>query len=356
MQQSIGIRNQLLFWFCAIIVFFLFVWAFKSILLPFILGAAIAYLLNPVVEFLALKGIGRTTAAVVILGSFFLVIGALMGVSIPILSREIVGFINDAPVYMARLWELVQPYQVKVQNILGHQISDQLQTALQDNIGKALKVGQGVAVKIFNGSMVLVDFITILVLTPITAFYMMREWPSITQWVYDLVPRNHVQTVQGLLQAIDGKIAGFVRGQITICMLLGLIYAVALSLAGLNYGFVIGIATGVLSIIPYVGSSLGLVVSLVVAGLQSDWSAVYIGVIAAIFITGQLIEGNVITPKLMGESVGIHALWIIFALMAGGALFGLVGMMLAIPVAAVVGVLVQFAIDRYKQSPYYKAV
>ena len=141
----------------------------------------------------------------------------------------------------------------------------------------------------------------------------------------------------------------------TVCLALGFAYAVCLSIAGLNYGFVIGLSTGILSIIPFVGSTLGLAISLFVAFLQSGGDLTFIGIIAAIFFIGQFIEGNFITPKLMGDSVGLHPLWIIFALMAGGSLMGLVGMFLAVPFAASIGVLVNFAISEYKKSEYYQS-
>jgi predicted PurR-regulated permease PerM len=184
----------------------------------------------------------------------------------------------------------------------------------------------------------------------------MKEWPNILNWAQGIVPRDHLQNVCSLANQIDKKISGFVRGQITICLALGFVYAVALSVAGLKYGFVIGIGTGVLSIIPFVGSTLGLVTSVAVAFLQTGGDLTFVGIIACIFFAGQFIEGNFVTPKLMGDSVGLHPLWIIFALMAGGSLMGLVGMFLAVPVAASIGVLVSFGVSQYKLSPYYQKV
>ena len=151
---------------------------------------------------------------------------------------------------------------------------------------------------------------------------------------------------------IDRKLSGFIRGQLSVAFLLGLIYAIALTVAGLNYGFLIGISAGVLSIIPMVGSFLGLLASIAVAWFQSG-DISYVGIIAAIFMVGQVIEGNILSPKLLGDSVGLHPLWILFALMAGGSLFGILGMLLAVPVAAVVGVLTNFTIQEYKKSDVY---
>jgi predicted PurR-regulated permease PerM len=211
----------------------------------------------------------------------------------------------------------------------------------------------GIMGSVAAGGKFVVGAATTIALTPLVAFFMMVEWPRIVAWVEGLYPRQHAALIGNLLTKIDTKVAGFIRGQITVAFILGLIYALALAIAGLNYGFLIGICAGILSIIPLVGSTLGLVVSVVIAWFQTG-DLVYTGIIAAIFLTGQFIEGNFLSPKIVGDSVGLHPLWIIFALLAGGSLFGIVGMLIAVPVAAVIGVLSGFAIERYKASPLYQ--
>jgi len=343
------------FWGFAILFFILLVWLFKAVLLPFVLGGTIAYLLNPIVNKICAKGLKRQTAVLCILGGFFVFMAGLLAIITPILVREAAGFIQSAPVYAQKIWEMAEPRLMWVQEQLGYEItSDQLQTVLQDNFGKALQLGKGVLGGITTGGIAVVDFLTTLLITPVAAYFLMKEWPQVMAWVQGIIPRGHILTVSVLGRQIDLKISGFVRGQITICLALGFAYAVALSIAGLNYGFVIGLSTGILSIIPFVGSTLGLVISVVVAFLQSGGDITFVGIIACIFFAGQFIEGNFITPKLMGDSVGLHPLWIIFSLMAGGSLMGLVGMFLAVPVAASIGVLVNFAVSEYKKSPYYQ--
>lgn len=344
------------FWGVAILLFLILVWIFKAVLLPFVLGGAIAYLLNPIVNKLCSKGLGRQAAVLTILGGFFMVVAGILAVITPILVREAAGFIESAPGYTQQVWSLIEPKVNWVQEQLGYTItSDQLQTVLQDNIGKALQIGKGVIGGLTTGGIAIIDFMTTLFITPVAAYFLMKEWPRVVAWAQDIVPRHHLAIVSDLLQKIDLKISGFVRGQMTVCLALGLAYAVALSLAGLNYGFVIGLSTGILSIIPFVGSTVGLLTSLVVAFLQTGGDVTFIGIVACIFFAGQFIEGNFITPKLMGDSVGLHPLWIIFALMAGGSLMGLVGMFLAVPLAASIGVLVNFAISQYKLSSYYQS-
>jgi predicted PurR-regulated permease PerM len=346
--------SQAVFWSVTFLIFLGLIWLLKGILLPFVLGALIAYLLNPVVGRLEKLGLARRASVLLILGSFFAVLTLLLAIILPILVREGMEFLDAAPKYGAYLWEKVQPLIAAIQEKMGYQITDQLQVILQDNMGKTLQVGKGLLAGLAGGGEAVVGFMTTLFLTPIAAYFMMKEWPAIVREMGDMMPRHHETTLRELIRQIDEKISGFVRGQIMICGALGLLYAIALSIAGLNYGFVIGLGTGILSIIPYVGSTLGLATSLVVSYLQSggDWS--FVGIIAVIFFVGQFIEGNFITPKLMGDSVGLHPLWIIFALMAGGSLLGLLGMFLAIPIAAIIGVLLAFAFSQYKASSFYR--
>lgn len=349
-----------IFWTLALLLFIGFVIVFNSILFPFVLGATIAYLLNPTVQWLSAKGMNRSGATTLILGLFLLIFGGILALAVPILVREAADFIDAAPGYGARLWAMTQPYIDSLRERMGYTITaDQLQTAVQENIGKTLGAGKtvlgGVVGGLAIGGQAIAGFMASLLLIPIVAFFMMKDWPRIVEWAYTLMPRHSEATIRDLLNQIDVKIAGFIRGQLTVCFLLGMMYAIALTVAGLNYGFVIGLATGILCIIPFAGTAAGLIVGLVVAFLQTDGDLVYVGIIAAIFAAGQFIEGNFITPKLIGDSVGLHPLWIMFALLAGGSLLGLTGMFLAVPVAAIIGVLVSFAIQRYKDSPYYAA-
>ncbi len=191
-----------------------------------------------------------------------------------------------------------------------------------------------------------------MIISLVVAYFMMAEWPAVTKWVRDLMPRHSEETIMGLLRQIDTKISGFVRGQISVAVVLGVSYAVMLTLAGLKYGFLIGLMSGLISVIPMVGSAVGLVVSVAVAWFQAG-DIMFVLLIAGIFLGGQVIEGNFLTPKLVGDSVGLHPLWVFFALLAGGSLLGILGMFLSVPVTAVVGVLLSFAIQRYKESPYY---
>jgi predicted PurR-regulated permease PerM len=351
--MSIPVTKQAAFWGVASLILFVFIWMFKSVLTPFVLGVVIAYLLNPLVKGFSTKGIGRSTSSAFIICLFFILATTVIVLVAPIVAKESADLIDALPGYLDKLFKWAQPHTLWLQENFGENYMGDAKAFLKDNISKVLKVSGGIAGGLAAGGQALVGAATTLVLTPLVAFYMMREWPVITQWVEDLIPRSHETVIKNLLTQIDGKLAGFIRGQLTVAFLLGIIYAVALTVAGLNYGFLIGIGAGLLSIIPMVGSTIGLLVSVAVAWFQSG-EVQYVLIIAAIFIVGQVVEGNVLSPKLLGDSVGLHPLWILFALMAGGSLLGILGMLIAVPVAAVIGVLVSFAILQYKHSSLYK--
>ncbi len=351
------LQAQFLFWAGAFVLFILLILAFQSILLPFVIGAVLAYLLNPLVTKLCAAGLSRRLSVLSILAAFVTVFVLFVALLLPILLREAMGLVDALPGYFVQLQSFLGPYITDLQTRFGTPSADEIQTLVKNNLGRTLQFGQtvagGILGGILSGGQAIIKFIVFVLLIPIVAYFMMMEWPSIHRNVDDLLPRKHRETIRRLGVQIDEKIAGFIRGQITVCLLLGFFYALSLTIAGLNYGFLIGLSTGLLTIIPYVGSTIGLVTSLAVAAFQTGGDLMYVAIIGAIFAVGQFVEGNFVTPKLMGDSVGLHPLWIIFALMAGGALLGLLGMFLAVPVAAVISVLVVFGLDQYRKSPYY---
>ncbi len=341
------------FWGGFLLLFIGFLWIFKAILTPFILGIAIAYLLNPLVRRFAVKRVPRWVSSLIILILFFAMIALVCALLGPMAFRQAQMLVDKFPEYIEAGMAYAQPYLGWLRERAGDDYVEQIAGAVQQSAGKVVGVTGGILGGIATGGKFLVDFLTTLFLTPLVAFFMMSEWPRIVKWVESLYPRQHEKLIRGLLKKIDGKVSGFIRGQITVAFMLGCIYAVALSIAGLNYGFLIGIGSGIFSIIPLVGSTFGLVAGIAVAWFQTQ-DVTYVIIIAAIFMGGQFIEGNILSPKVVGDSVGLHPLWIIFALMAGASLLGIVGMLIAVPVAATIGVLAGFAIDQYKQSPLYQ--
>lgn len=343
------------FWAGAFLLFIAFIWLFNSILTPFILGIAIAYLLDPIVRKLAKeKGVPRWVISLVILSLFILFLLVLVVALAPMVFQQLQMLAKEVPNYIQSGVNYLRPYLSWIEGHLGRNYLEELNAQLKGNAGTLVGSAGNVVAGIASGGFALMSFFTMLVLTPLVAFFMMNEWPKIVKWVESLYPRQHEETIRNLLKQIDTKISGFIRGQITVAFILGIVYAVSLSIAGLNYGFLIGLGSGLFSIIPFVGSTLGLIVSVGVAWFQTGGDWTYTAIIAAIFLSGQFIEGNFLTPKLVGDSVGLHPLWVLFALMAGGSLFGIVGMLLAVPVAAVIGVLLGFVIGQYKASPLYR--
>lgn len=350
--QPLKPSTHLIFWFGASLAFIATIILFKTMLLPFVMGIAVAYLLNPTVNKFSEIGIARGPAALMILFGFLILIGGFIGIVSPILYRELAQFSKDLPEYIEKITSLLTPLTARLEEYVGTVEKEKLQGLLQENAGSATEFAKILLSKLAAGGQAVADIVSVAIFMPIVAYFMMKEWPAVTKWVHDLMPRHSEGTIMGLLKQIDGKLSGFVRGQITVAVILGIAYAIMLTLAGLKYGFLIGLLSGFLSVIPMVGSAVGLVVSVAVAWFQAG-DIMFVTLIAGIFIGGQIIEGNFLTPKLVGNSVGLHPLWVFFALLAGGSLLGILGMFLAVPVAAVIGVLLAFGISEYKQSAYY---
>lgn len=350
-----ALRRQIVFWMLALAVFGLLLFIFRSILLPFVAGMALAYFLDPVADRLERAGLSRMMATVVILIVFVLIFALALIIIIPLLVTQATDFASNVPGYIANLQALITSESVIVPDWLSGQIA-----SIKESFAGLLKEGAGLVGAIFqqiwNSGKALLDIAALFVVTPVVAFYLLLDWDTMIERVDSWIPRDHVATVRELARRIDVTIAGFVRGQGTVCIILGLFYGIALSVAGLNFGLLIGIFAGLISFIPYVGSLVGLVLSIGIALVQFWPDYFMVGVIAAIFFTGQFFEGNILQPKLVGESVGLHPVWLMFALFAFGSLFGFVGTLIAVPTAAAIGVLVRFAIERYLDSDLYQGI
>ncbi|THV14029.1 AI-2E family transporter [Rhizobium rhizophilum] len=351
--SAIGLRRQLFFWLVALVVFVGFLMLFSSILLPFIAGMALAYFLDPVADRLERIGLSRLMATVVILVSFVVVFVLSLMIIIPVLASQLNEFIQRVPGYITQLQTFISTSNA---SWLPDWVDGQMGT-IRENFSRYLSEGVGflgtLVEQIWNSGKALLDIASLLVVTPVVAFYLLLDWDRMIEKVDSWVPRNQLGTVRQLATELDNTIAGFVRGQGSLCLILGIFYAIALSVAGLNFGLLIGFFTGLISFIPYVGSTVGLLLAVGVALVQFWPDFIWIGVIAGIFFLGQFIEGNILQPKLVGKSVGLHPVWLMFALFAFGALFGFVGVLVAVPAAAAVGVLVRFAISRYLDSDLY---
>jgi len=226
-----------------------------------------------------------------------------------------------------------------------------------DGLAETIQSKGGALVNgLLSSAMNLINALVFIVVVPVVAFYLLLDWDRMIARIDELLPRDHAPVIRRLAGEIDRVLAGFVRGQLSVCMILGGAYALALLAVGLNYGLVVGLVAGLLTFIPYVGSIVGGTLSIGLALFQF-WSEPWmIGVVAAIFAAGQTVEGNFLTPKLVGGSVGLHPVWLLFALSAFGTLFGFVGMLVAVPVAAMLGVLTRFAIEQYRDGRLYRGL
>jgi predicted PurR-regulated permease PerM len=348
-----GLKRQAMFWLAALAVFVVFLMMFRTILLPFIAGMALAYFLDPVADRLERLGLSRLMATVVILVTFIIVFVLSLMIIIPVLASQLNEFIQHVPGYVSQLQTFIATSNAAW---LPEWLNSQMDT-IKANFSKYLSEGVGfigtLLEQIWNSGKALLDIASLLVVTPVVAFYLLLDWDRMIAKVDGWVPRNHVATVREIATELDRTIAGFVRGQGSLCLFLGIYYAVGLSLIGLNFGLLIGFLTGMLSFIPYVGSTVGLVLAGGVALVQFWPDYVHLIIVVVFFFSGQFIEGNILQPKLVGKSVGLHPVWLMFALFAFGALFGFVGVLVAVPAAASVGVLVRFALSRYLESDLY---
>ena len=350
--RHVPTASQLRFWLIVLAVTLVSVYLLRSVLLPFVAGMAVAYLLDPVCDRLESWKLSRTWATTVVTICFVLLCVAVLLLVIPAVVSQIATFVERAPDYLASFQRELAHLMEMAQNRLDSNTQQKLQSVLGGSADKIFSWITDVLGGIISGGVAIFNFVALVVITPVVAFYLLRDWDRMVAKADEWLPRKHQETVRELARQVDETLAGFLRGQGAVCLSLAVFYAIGLTLAGLDFGLVVGLIAGFLSFIPYVGSMVGLVLSIGLALAQfDDWISV--AIVAVVFFIGQAIEGNVLTPKLVGERVGLHPVWVMFALLAGGALFGFVGVLLAVPVAAVIGVGVRFALSQYRLSPYY---
>jgi predicted PurR-regulated permease PerM len=349
----VKLRNTVLFWTGAALAFGLLLYVFSSILLPFVAGMALAYLLDPVADRLERLGLSRAVATAVILVLFVMIALLALMIIVPVLGSQLQGLIANMPAYLdaAQRW-LSHEAGTRVFKALRISATD-----IRGSLGALFSDSSAILTtllsSVWNGGQTLISVISLLVVTPVVAFYMLLDWDRMVKTIDDNLPRHHRETIRALASEMNTNVANFVRGQVSVSALLGLFYAVSLSLAGLSFGLLIGLVAGLISFIPYLGSIVGggLAIGVALYQFWPDWT--WISVIVGIFVVGQFVEGNILQPKLIGSSVGLHPVWLMFALFAFGVLFGFVGLLVAVPAAASVAVLVRFAFAQYRASPFY---
>ncbi|WP_417841375.1 AI-2E family transporter [Terasakiella sp.] len=344
--------KQFRIWGIGLLTFILLLYILSDVLTPFVAGMAVAYFVDPLADRLEEWGLSRLVATSVITVCFFILTIGVLSTLLPVLATQVIGFASRVPEYMDYVRNLAEPL---IKDIFAG-VSESDLKELGSTIASFAKQGLGVLgqvlKQVISGGVALVDIVSILVLTPLVTFYLLRDWDVMVARIDNWLPRKHADIIRDQFRLVDQTLAGFVRGQASVCLILGVFYAAGLSVLGLEFGLLVGLGAGLISFIPYFGSILGLGVSIAIALVQFD-SWMDIAMVGGVFAIGQIIEGNFLTPKLVGEKVGLHPVWVIFALMAGGSLAGFTGVMLAVPVAAVIGVLVRFGLAQYMKSALY---
>ena len=347
------LKSQILFWLAVLALLVLGMWLVGDVMPPFIAGMALAYFLDPLADKLEDWGLPRLAATSVILAMAVILFLGVFIILAPLLAHQFSQFMDNLPGYIATLTKLFNDSAPQwAKDIIAKASSGESANGAAIAAKTAGWLG-AVLKSVWSGSKALFNILSLMVITPIVLFYMLNDWDRMVAVVDSWLPRHHAETIRGIARDIDSAMAGFIRGQGTVCLTLGIFYAITLVGAGLHFGLLIGLTAGFLSFIPYVGSTIGLLLSVGMALVQfwPEWTHVLI--VAGIFAVGQFMEGNFLSPYLVGGRIGLHPVWMMFALMAFGYLFGFAGLLLAVPLAAAIRVIVKYALTQYLNSPLY---
>ena len=341
--------HPLLFWLGLLLGLFLFLHLIRAILLPFVVGMAIAYILDPLADKLEAKGLSRTISTTLISTIFLVSTAILMTTLVPMLMDQLLTLAAELPRYISQARTTLQPELMHLTR--QFQLNNaQMTKEISDSLTNGIK---GLAGGLIQSSMTLLNLMALLVITPLVSFYLLRDWDKIMGEMDDLLPRRHAPVIREQCAVINRTLSAFVRGQLNVMLVLSIYYGIALSLAHLDYALVVALVAAVLIVIPYLGTIIsgGIAIGIAYAqfGATTDTLIVLI-----IFVFGQSMEGYVLTPRLIGRSVGLNPLWIIFGMLSGAAIMGFVGTLIAVPVTAVCGVLIRFAIANYRDSALYR--
>lgn len=348
-----SIQLKAVFWVLAFFFFILFLFLLKGILLPFVASLVLAYFLDPVVEWLERKGLSRSIATSVLIIGFIVLVVIGLFFLIPIIQSQVSSFVEKVPEYATRIWNKVHPLLEQIKTLIPQAQVETMSQSLGESASSAVKFIAKILGGLLSSSMAFFNLASLIVITPVVCFYVLRDWGYIIRFIDSVIPIYCRDTFKEQLKEINVILSGFIRGQATVCLCLSIYYSIGLTLSGIDIGIVVGTATGILSFIPYVGCLSGFIVSLGL-GLAQFSDYWHLLSIVGVFIIGQVLEGYVLTPRLVGEKVGLHPVWVIFALLAGGYLLGFLGILVAVPVAAVIGVLVRFGLKQYRDSVFYE--
>ena len=351
-DMSTTAKSNRIFWLVMFLFFCAFVYVLRSVLLPFVAGIIIGYLLDPLVDKFTKLKINRTLATILVLILVALILIPALILIVNVIDSQLSIFISAVPNYVSALVKKFEPILTDLKTMFPSLDAEKIREYMKDNMANNLKLLGKILRSLISSGVAIVNLLSLLLITPVVAFYMLRDWDKFIEKVKSLLPRKSKKSIEQQAKEIDRTLAGFIRGQLSVCVILGSFYAIGLHLVGLDLGLLVGFLAGIISFIPYVGTISGFVVSMALAFAQFN-TFPQIAAVAIVFMVGQFLEGNFLTPKLVGDNVGLHPVWVMFALLAGGVLLGFLGLMIAVPVAAIIGVLIRHAIINYKKSNIY---
>ncbi len=349
-------KQKLLFWSVIFVAFVALIFVFRSVLMPFIAGLVIAYLLDPFASKLEKMGVNRLGASVLILVLFVLLVITLLVFAVPQLTTQMSSLLQKLPDYSTKLQALViEQGGPLLQKFGGAGALQDFEKSIGNFVGQLVNYVGTFLASLWSGGQAIIGVFSLLIVTPVVTFYLLMDWHSIIDTLDSWIPLPQRQTVRGIARDMNRAIAGFLRGQSLVCLILACYYGFALTFCHLNFGFLIGGLTGMMAFIPYVGAITGLILAITVAIVQFWPDGTSIALVLGVFVAGQFLEGNILTPNLVGGSVGLPPVWLMFSLFAFGSLFGFVGLLVAVPLAAALGVLVRFGLNQYLNSGLYLA-
>ncbi|ANB17875.1 AI-2E family transporter [Dokdonella koreensis] len=326
------------------------------VLSPFVAAALFAYLFNPLVEVLERRGVGRAWGVSLVFIVLTLALVGIVLVLIPFIERQIANFLEQLPRWTAWAQNVASPWvEAHLGISLGSFDSQGIVGMLQAHWKEAGGFAAAVVAGVSKSGFAVLGWVLNAVIVPVAAFYLLRDWNIVVDRVHALIPRSIEPVVVRLARESDETLGGFLRGQLSVMIVLGIIYGLGLWMVGISVGPLIGMIAGLISFVPYLGAIVGVGMGIIAALVQyQDWFHVLL--VLAVFAIGQTLEGYVLVPKLVGDRIGMHPVAVMFAILAGGQLFGFVGVLLALPIAAIVMVLLRYAYERYTQSEMYQDV
>jgi predicted PurR-regulated permease PerM len=345
-------REQIFFWLGALALIFVLIYFLSPILLPFVAGSVIAYFLSPVVTRLGRLGLRRSFGAAIVLTVFVLSLLLILALLLPLVELQVAEFARRVPALVGEARERVEQLMHLAEQELEPADVAKLRDMLASGAADLASWAGRLIQELLTGGMALANLLSLVFITPVVAFFLLRDWDGIVTLVDSWLPRQHLRVIREQAGLVDATLSGFVRGQLLVCLGVGIYYAITLTAIRLEFGLILGLLAGILTFIPYVGFATGFVLAMGLALVQfGDLSGLLW--VLGVFAGGQVLESNVLSPKLVGERVHLHPVWVIFALLAFGSVFGFLGVLMALPAAAVIGVLVRFALSRYLASPLY---